>query len=111
MGYYLPFIRNFATIASPLTRLLRKGTAYHWGTYQTQAFKTLKEKLTENLILVYPIFSREFYLACGASGSDLGAALLQKGCKRLVPVSYASQTLNDTETRYSTTEKECLVVV
>ena len=90
VGYYLPFIRNFATIASPLTRLLRKETAYHWGTAQTQAFESLKTKFTENPILLYPVFSRNFYLACDASDSGVGAALLQKGSKRLMPVSYKS---------------------
>ncbi len=30
-GYYLPFIKNFATRANPLTQLLKKDTSFHWG--------------------------------------------------------------------------------
>ncbi len=33
-GYYRPFIKSFATGASPLTKLLKKNEPFHWGSDQ-----------------------------------------------------------------------------
>ena len=70
----------------------------------------MKRRLTENPVLVYPDFNKEFYIACDASGMGLGAVLLQKGKTRMRAVYYASRVLNSAKPNYSTTEKECLVV-
>ena len=78
VGYYRPFIRNFAMLAKPLTELTKKEVEFKWGVAKQQAFNVLKLKLMENPILVYPDFSREFYITCGASSTGLGAVLLQK---------------------------------
>ncbi len=45
-GHYRPFVSNFASIASPLTRLL-KDTPFIWHDAQTQAFEALKHVLTQ----------------------------------------------------------------
>ena len=62
-------------------------------------------------ILTYPDYSKEFFLACDASDVGIGAVLLQKGKERLMPIAYASRTLNPTERRYSVTEIESLAVI
>ena len=79
---------------------------------QQQAFKELKTRLTMAPILIYPDFTKKFYLYTDASNTGLGAVLAQKdqdGKERVV--AYASVTLKPAETRYSTTEKEALAVV
>ena len=111
VSYYRPFIRNFSTIAEPLNHLLRKDISFVWTEKQQIAFEDLKSRLTTAPILTYPDFSKEFYLACDASNTGLGAVLLQKGTKRLMPLSFASRSLNSAERKYSTTEKECLALV
>ena len=70
----------------------------------------MKRRLTENPVLVYPDFNKEFYIACDASGTGLGAVLLQKGKTRMRAVYYASRVLNSAEKNYSMTERECLAV-
>ena len=111
IGYYRPFIKNFSTIAAPLTDLLKQDKDFVWGTEQQGAFEQLRGKLIENPILVYPDFSKDFYLATDASGTGLGAVLLQKHRTRMRVISYGSRVLNETEKRYSTTERECLALV
>jgi hypothetical protein len=44
-GFYRRYIKNFAIIAKPLTKLTSKLQPFSWGLQQTQAFETLKEKL------------------------------------------------------------------
>ncbi len=41
-GYYRAFVRNFASIASPLTLLLKKDVPFIWHDAQRQAFESLK---------------------------------------------------------------------
>ena len=78
---------------------------------EESAFQDLKACLLKAPILIYPDFSKLFYIACDASNVGLGAVLLQKGNGRLLPVAYASRTLNQVERRYNVTERESLAVV
>ena len=69
LGYYRPFIQNFATIAHPLTELLKKENSFHWGNEQRESFDKLKNCLMREPILVYPDFKQDFYLATDASST------------------------------------------
>nr|GFC73695.1 reverse transcriptase domain-containing protein [Tanacetum cinerariifolium] len=48
---------------------------------------------------------------CDASDFAIGAVLGQRHEKHFKPIHYASKTVNDAETNYTTTEKEMLAVV
>ena len=55
-GYYRPFIKNFAAMASPLTKkLLKKKVHFHWYTAQETSFFDLKEALTNAPVLGFQI--------------------------------------------------------
>ncbi len=41
-GYYRSFIKDFASVASPLTRLLKKDVAFHWTDVHEKSFTALK---------------------------------------------------------------------
>ncbi len=45
-GYHRAFVKNFASIASPLTRLLKKDVPFLWNDAQQHSFTTLKDALT-----------------------------------------------------------------
>nr|GFB68772.1 reverse transcriptase domain-containing protein [Tanacetum cinerariifolium] len=76
-----------------------------------QAFRTLKDKLTEAPILIAPNWDQPFELMCDASDFAVGAILGQRIEKHFRPIHYASKTMNQAETNYTTTEKEMLAVV
>nr|GFA43371.1 reverse transcriptase domain-containing protein [Tanacetum cinerariifolium] len=75
-----------------------------------QAFKTLKDKLTEAPILIAPNWDQPFELMCDASEYAVGAVLGQRIEKHFRPIHYASKTMNQAEANYTTTEKEMLAV-
>ncbi|CAN6552448.1 unnamed protein product [Malus baccata var. baccata] len=68
-------------------------------------------KLTSAPIIVPPDWSLPFELMCDASDYALGAVLGQRKDKQPHVIYSVSQTLNDAQLNYSTTEKELLAVV
>ncbi|GKA95595.1 reverse transcriptase domain-containing protein [Tanacetum coccineum] len=75
------------------------------------SFKILKKKLIEDPILVSPDWNLPFKLMCDASDFVVGAVLGKRKDKYFRHIHYASKTLSDAQTHYTTTEKELLVVV
>ncbi|GJY43211.1 reverse transcriptase domain-containing protein [Tanacetum coccineum] len=109
-GFYRRFIQNFSKIARPMTHLLEKETPFYFSKECIEAFNTLKENLTEAPILIAPDWNEPFELMCDASDFALGAVLGQRHEKHFRPIHYASKTMNEAESRYTTTEKEMLAV-
>uniref|UniRef100_A0A1B6LP54 RNA-directed DNA polymerase n=1 Tax=Graphocephala atropunctata TaxID=36148 RepID=A0A1B6LP54_9HEMI len=110
-GYYRTHIKNFADIAKPLTQLTKGNQSFNWTDECEQAFKSLKEKLMSEPILVYPDFSKPFLLSTDASSVGLGAILANVIDGQEHPICYASRQLNSSERNYSATELEMLAVI
>ena len=111
-GYYRRFIKDYATIATPLTDLTKKGEPEQvkWTDQCENAFQTLKKALTSATLLRNPDFSQTFQLQTDASDTGIGAVLSQGGDQDQ-PIAYYSRKLLDRERNYSTIEKECLAVL
>ena len=113
-GYYRKFVPAYATIAAPLTELLKKGKPEHivWSAACEEAFETLKECLTKTPILRVPHPKQRFIVQTDASDVGIGAVLSQQDDDgEEHPIAYASRKLQLRETRYSAVEKECLAIV
>nr|GEY13604.1 reverse transcriptase domain-containing protein [Tanacetum cinerariifolium] len=110
-GFYRRFIKDFSKIARLMTRLLEKDTSFLFSKECVEAFQTLKRKLTEAPILIDPDWDMPFELMCDASDFAIGAVLGQRQEKCFRPIHYASKTMTEAKSNYTTTEKEMLVVV
>ncbi|GKE94136.1 putative reverse transcriptase domain-containing protein [Tanacetum coccineum] len=75
-GYYQRFIENFSKIAKPLTLLNQKNNTYVWGDEQDEAFRILKEKLCNALVLALPDGPDDFVVYCDASKQGFGCVLM-----------------------------------
>ena len=60
IGYYRAYVPNFASITTPLTDLTKKGAlnTVVWRTEHDEAFKRLKQVLTEKPVLIMPDFTK-----------------------------------------------------
>ncbi|GKA53450.1 reverse transcriptase domain-containing protein [Tanacetum coccineum] len=94
-----------------MTHLLEKNTPFIFSQDCILAFQTLKKKLTEAPILIAPNWDEPFEIMCDASDYAIGAVLGQRIEKHFRPIHYASKTMTEAETNYTTTEKEMLAVV
>nr|GEV65253.1 reverse transcriptase domain-containing protein [Tanacetum cinerariifolium] len=110
-GFYRRFIQDFSKIARPMTRLLEKDTSFLFSKECVKAFQTLKRKLTEAPILITLDWDMPFELMCDASDFAIGAVLEQCQEKHFRPIHYASKTMTEAESNYTTTKKEMLAVI
>lgn len=111
-SYFRRFVRNFATIASPLNQLLQYGTQYVWSDDCQRAFDALKSALTSVPVLCHFDETKPAILHTDASGHGIGGVLLQSDDQlRERVVAYASRSLTPAERNYTITEQECLAVV
>lgn len=58
-GYYRKFIQNYASLARPLTDLLKKDS-FHWNTVVAASFDRLKSVVTSAPVLILPDFTQPF---------------------------------------------------
>jgi RNase H-like domain found in reverse transcriptase/Reverse transcriptase (RNA-dependent DNA polymerase) len=111
-GYQRPFIRGFANIAKPLTKLTKKEAPFIWTPRCTAAIQQLKKIVLNDPVLQQPHPVRPYTLEVDALQYVTGAILQQPDeAGRLRPVGYDSQTFNDAEHGYNIHDRELLVVI
>ncbi len=102
-GYYSAFVKNFPSIASPLTHLLKKDVPLLWNDAQQHSFTTLKNALTHAPILAFPDYKFPFTICTDASSFGIGAVLMQtEEGKRPHAIAYASRVLTSAESNLNT---------
>ncbi|GJT19877.1 reverse transcriptase domain-containing protein [Tanacetum coccineum] len=94
-----------------MTHLLEKDTPFIFSKECIESFNILKKKLTEAPILVAPNWDLPFEIMCDASDYAVSAVLGKRKTKHFQPIHYASKTMTDAQSYYTTTEKELLAVV
>jgi len=110
-SYYKKFVKNFATIAEPLSKLTCKGTTFRWTQEAQTAFEKLKQALINTVTLVYPQPGQIFIVDTDASDVACGAVLsiMVEGVER--PVAFFLRVLNPAQRNYCLTRRELLAVV
>ncbi|GBN18772.1 Transposon Ty3-G Gag-Pol polyprotein [Araneus ventricosus] len=106
------FLKEKATIAEPLHRLLEKNAEWKWTSAHEKAFAAVKELLSSDSVLVPFNEKLPLILTCDASPYGVGyvlSHLMPDG--REAPIAYASRTLTSTERNYSRLDKEALSII
>ncbi len=108
-NFYRRFIRNYSTVVSPSTSLLKgKPTKLRWTGEANNPFITLKEKFTSAPILKHPDPSLPFVVEVDASDCGIGAVLSQRHGQpsKLHPCAFFSRKLTTAERNYDVGNKE-----
>jgi hypothetical protein len=115
-SYYRRFVKNFSTIAQPLTDLTQKGCDVPTLSQEPKcqaAIEALKDAITSEPVLAAPRFDRIFKVGTdGALTEGLGGVLKQDddyGHERVI--AYYGRRLNKHERNYTVTEIELLAAL
>ncbi|KAG7548022.1 Reverse transcriptase domain [Arabidopsis suecica] len=106
-GYYRRFVKGFASMAQPMTRLTSKDTKFQWSEECEKSFSELKSMLTSAPVLTLPEADEPYMVYTDASIMGLGCVLMQRG--RVI--AYASRQLRKHEGNYPTHDLEMAAVV
>jgi len=114
-NYIGKFIANLADITGPMSKVTSssENVPFVWGEEQKIAFRRLKEVIVKDVMLVYPDPSKPYNITTDASDYAVSGVLSQTdeatGLER--PIMFISKSLNDTQMRYTVTEKELYAII
>jgi hypothetical protein len=91
----------------PATAWTTEKDSFHWGPQHIEAFQTLKDKMTTTHVLALSKFALPFTLEIDASGSGIGAVLMQQG----QPLAFYSQALGPKAAAQSTCHKDAIAIL
>ncbi|XP_060542427.1 uncharacterized protein K02A2.6-like [Pantherophis guttatus] len=112
LNFYAIFLKDKATVAEPLHRLLTKKAIWKWVKAEDRAFAGIKKLLSAESFLIQYNATLPLVLACNASPFGVGAVLSHRLPNGLeAPITYYSRTLSSAERNYSQLDKEALAAV
>lgn len=112
-GYFRKFIEGYATIAKPLSDMLRRDAKFVFNEEQRCAFEQLKQSLMANPVLKIYDPLAETELHTDASKYGFGAVLMQRdnGDQQMHPVHYMSKKTSAAEEKYDSYMLEVLAIM
>ncbi|GFY68439.1 retrovirus-related Pol polyprotein from transposon gypsy [Trichonephila inaurata madagascariensis] len=110
-GYFRKYIKDYSTIAKPLSNLTRKENPSVFGTLQKAAFENLQNIMSEGPLLhIYKYGRTELHTDVCKQG--YGAILLQEAEDvKLHPFYYMSKKTNTAAEKYDSYELEVLAII
>ena len=111
-NFYRKFVRNYSSVAAPLTSLTSTKVRFLWNKDAESAFSTLKTMFTTAPVLAIPNPSSQFIVEVDASGTGVGAVLSQRLARdnRVHPCAYFSRRLSTSEQNYGIGDRELLAI-
>lgn len=112
INYYGRFFKNLSDTLEPLHNLIRRNTVFEWNDKCKLAFERIKQEMSSENFLVHYDTNLPLCLATDASPVGVGAVLSHTypdGTER--PIYFASQTLSETQRKWSQIDKEAYAIV
>ena len=93
-SYYQKFISHYSDISKCFNDMTKKGATFNWTKECDAAFKLLKEKLMEDLVLISPQVDKGYVIHCDASKYSYSDILQQtRPGTELAPIVISQEIL------------------
>ena len=96
-NFYHCFIKDYATLAKPLTDLTQKDKAFTWGSAEASAFASLKTRFTTAPVPAYLDNDCQFRLETDASDFATSTVLSIQKDDKWHPVAFSSHAMSPEE--------------
>ena len=111
-NYYRRFVKDFAKLAEPLYKLVRKDKKWNWREEQKIVFRELKRVFIIRPVLVVSNLDKEMRVKADASEYATGGVLsIKYEDKKQRPVAFISKSLNKAKRNYKIHDREMLAVI
>ena len=110
-SYYRRYAKTFAEVARLLHKAKEVFASFNGTTKAQDVFETPKSRLTTTHFLAFPMMKEPFILYTDASLTVTGTVLPQLQDGQEGTICHASKAFSKSQTRYSATHREMLVVV
>ena len=112
INYYCKFLKGYSIIMGPLFKLLKKDCKFEWRQEQQEAFKKVKEAVTEEPVLAQFNAEKEMTIETDASDYTIGMSMTQPGPdEKPRPVAFHSWKLVQAKLNYNIHNKELLAIM
>ena len=113
VNYMGTFIPNLSHHTELLQAMLKKDNVFHWEEQQIRSFQQVKTLIAKANTTPLRYYDRNLPVTVQADTSlrGLGACLIQQHKGKDQPITFASKSLTDVETRYANIERELLAIV
>ena len=114
-NYFRSHVKNYSELSRPLNDMVamkpyNRRNKLTWTAETTQAYETLKLRIHECPKLFFMRDGCPIHLYSDASDYGIGAYLVQIIEGKEVPIAFISKTLNTSQRKWSTPEKECYAI-
>jgi hypothetical protein len=110
-NFFHRFIKGFANLATPLTRLTRKDVTFDFDNCTLSAFESLKTAFTTAPVLAHFTPGVQCVLETDASDFACAAVISQKVNGQLHPITFFSRKFSLAELNYEIHDKELLAII
>ena len=111
-NFYRRFHIRYNELIEPFRDLLKENAKWEWSNKHTKALDTLKEAFIGRVCLKHILPNKTFKIQTDASDQGIGGVIYQvddNNDHRVI--SIVSRCLTETESHYTTTEKELLAII
>jgi hypothetical protein len=113
VNYFRDHVRNHSELVQPLHHMIspyKPRNKLKWDDNLLKIFYDVQERVNTAPPLYFLDYNAPVYLHTDASNFGIGSYLFQEKDGKELPIAFISKTLNPTEIKWSTTEKECYAI-
>ena len=110
LGFYSCYIKNLHVDSQPFYDLIKDSTTFHWTHEHEKLFQSIKDRISEDMILAVPSTDYPFHIHVDSSNFGTGCILIQQfpEGKRIISLT---RIFDEADQKMSTPHRELCGIV